>query len=155
MKTTLFIALVILGFNLSAQTSIISTKSHAGLSNSYLEASDNYGVVAPRPVYDTVIQIDNSCLVMIGTRWQTNRFRDTVCDHWAFENGEMNQTTINEYFGEEVTFLDSRKKAKPEGGQGFWFNGRQHQNGINLWFMIILLSISAYILVPVIKKRNS
>lgn len=155
MKTISTVTLLLFCAISFAQTSVISSKSHAGTSIDILEEPDNFGWVEPDPEFDTVIKLDEKCMIVKGVRWRGQRFSDSICDHWQFRDSEITHRKLKDLYGSNIVIIDYTKKVKPGGGDSFWINDTINRNGNGVWVLLLLLSIGGYIVFPIFKKRIS
>lgn len=134
-----------------SQTAVISNKSHSGKITEVLKEVDNFGEMAPRTIYDTIMLVNENCIIEIGTKWGSQRFHDTVCDHWAFENKGYTLNAATQYYGMRPIFIGF--KVLDSNDQDYWNNGRSNQNSLIGLFGLIMLSYLAYLITPVLKKK--
>jgi hypothetical protein len=140
-----------------SQTAVISSKNHSGDLSFLLEENDNFGDIEPPRSIDSVVKIDKSCIVEIGTRWGDVHYHDTICEHWALEQRGYTETVVKDLYGNKVEVIgfgeiSKGTSVKPGGGRRFW-NRRQSKNGFSLWIAAILLSILAYSISPIFRKK--
>lgn len=154
-----FLSLITLIFSATmalGQTAVISNKSHAGDLSLILVEPDNFGAPDDFPVYDTILLLENNCLVQKGyTSWQQNRILDTICDHTAFKDGKYDLKTAKKYFGERPVFIGFKKKRTDQNNSdSFWINGNPHQSNVVGFFALFLLAYLAYLITPLLRKKE-
>lgn len=138
----------------SAQTSVISTKSRSGKSYEIANAPDRYGVIEPRVQIDTLIKINDHCVVQLGQHRYRGHVRDTVCDHWYYEQHNYRESSIEEFHGKNVVLIGFKEPA------GFDDHGspiyrRSRRNSTELLIIFLILSaISTYIFKPIKLRKQ-
>lgn len=157
MKTILSILLISVSLSTSAQTSVISVKSHQGNLNSIVDANDHFGAFEAPRVYDTIIKIDGQCVVQLG--WQNSenfRFRDTVCDHWYYQQSNYSEKKIQEYHGKKTVLIGFTKETNSSNQQDRPFGNRTQKQSLPFIFILLVLAgLSAYIARSFLVKNNS
>ncbi len=160
MKTLLFSFALFCGFILNAQTSIVSLKSHHGEIAELPNSEDKFGIVMPSPVYDTLIRMSGDCVVQIGSRAYSYgddgiRFRDTVCEHWYYQQVNFDEKAIQEYHGGDVTMIgfeatdNYRKKNSP------YFNKRSvKQSSKELFILLVLIGLGVFLIQPKVSWKK-
>jgi hypothetical protein len=138
-----------------SQTAVIAAKSHSGSINDIASTEDNFGEIAPPPKIDTVIYVDKHRIIEIGTRWGSMRFRDTIVDHYYFQQNGMSKEILQQYYRQGVKFIgfDFETSNESENDRSFFFSGRQNRNGLNWLILIIALGFAGYIITPLIKRH--
>jgi hypothetical protein len=137
------------------QTAVIDVKSrHANLKE-IPHAIDQFGVVAPIPHYDTLIRIDATCIIQIGSKQQYSgldqqRFRDTICDHWYYKQVQFDPEKIREYHGQNVVMIGFENDQSQRSHETRPFQNRTtHRQSLPWLFIAILLgTLSVYIWNP-------
>jgi len=156
MKTILFLLVLIFTLPSYAQTSVISVKSHQGNLNSLPTAVDHFGAIQKPRDFDTIIKIDEHRVVQIG--WQnseSNRFRDTVCNHWYYEKHNYSERKVQEFHGKKTVLIGFEKKANSINEKDKPFGGRtQRQSGTLLFIVLILIGLGTFISLPRKKKTH-
>jgi hypothetical protein len=148
MKTLLVLLLLLGGFSINAQTSVIGVKSHHGAVAEIPNAPDKFGEMSPVPIYDTVIKINNKCVIQIGVDngWGV-AFRDTVCDHWYYQNVNFDVKKVQEYHGRHVKlvgFDDDESNIQQKENPAF----NIHTNKFSskwLFLFIVLAGLGVYV----------
>lgn len=141
-----------------SQTAIISNKSHAGDLFQVISEPDHFGWVEPDPVIEKVILINETCIVLIGTRYNQINFNDTICDHYALKQEGYSLKACKIYYGDHPKYIGFKEKKDnddKDGDQLFWINGSPYQNGIPGFFGLIILSYFAYLFTPIFDKKQS
>ncbi len=158
MKTNLFcFFLLFFAYTNFAQTAVISNKSHQSDLEQLPDAVDHFGAVMEPPVYDTIIKIDAHCVIQIGSRYhETNRFRDTVCNYWYYEQENYAEKKIQEYHGKNTLLIGFEKESINSNGDDRPFGGRQRKQSSTLLFLLLILtSTSVYISLPFLRRNKS
>jgi len=147
MKTLLSVLIFALSLSATAQTSVISVKSHQGKINSVVDASDHFGYFEPPKVFDTIIKIDAHCVVQLG--WQDSedyRFRDTICAHWYYEEHNYSEQKIQEFHGDHTVLIGFTKETNSINQQDRPFGNRTQRQSIPFIFIFLVLAgLGAYI----------
>jgi len=151
MRSFSFITFLLLSIISYGQTAVISNKSHAGDLAQINKEPDNFGEMAPRPVYDTIMLVGEDCVVEIGTRWGNSRFHDTICNHWSLEQRGYTLKSAMQFYGSNPQFIGF--KDSDSNDQDYWHNGGSNQNNLIGFFVLILLSFGAYLITPILKKK--
>lgn len=155
MKTIFFVLALFFTLTSFAQTSVISVKSHQGNLNSLPTAADHFGAIEKPRIYETIIKIDAHCVVQIG--WQnseSNQFRDTVCNHWYYEQHHYSEEKVKEFHGKKTVLIGFEKKTNSINQQDRPFGGRtQRQSGTFLFIVLTLLGLGTFISLP--RKKNT
>ena len=148
MKTILTVLLISITTAISAQTSVISTKSHSGTTEEITYAPDRYGVIEPRVQIDTLIKISDHCVVQLGEHRYSGRVKDTVCNHWYYEEHNYRKLRIEEYHGKNVVLIGFDEPAGID-ASGSPVYRKMRRNSSELLVIILILSgLSAYIFLP-------
>lgn len=141
MKTLFFVASFFIALASFAQTSVISVKSHQGTKSSIADASDHFGRMEPRREFDTIIRVDAHCVVQLGWQeYEGNRFRDTVCGHWYYEEHNYSEQKAQEFHGEHVLVIGFKKETNSIDPQDQPFGGRTRRQSFPLIFIILVLT---------------
>lgn len=151
MRSISLITFLLLSTISYCQTAVISTKSHSGDIANVVEEADNFGEMAPQPIYDTVIFVGESCIVEIGTKWGNRRFHDTICNHWAFDQKGYTLNAARSYYGMQPAFIGF--KEPDDNDQDGWNRGRTNQNSLIGLFGLIMLSYLAYLITPIFRNK--
>lgn len=141
-------------FALEAQTSVISLKSQHGNSIDLRTMEDKFGLMIPPPTYDTLIRISGDCVIQIGTDYNRDlsngkRFRDTICDHWYYQEVEFDKKTIQRYHGNSVVLIGFEKTTNYRNENSPFFKKRTTKQS-SKWLVVILLltGFGAYLIHP-------
>lgn len=141
MKTLLIGSLLSLTFAAFGQTTVISIKSRQGDLAEIPSSTDKFGEFVPTPIYDTIIKIDDHCVIQIGTNgWQTVRFRDTICNHWYYEQNHYDLEKVQEYHGDNVVligFEDDHSELPPK-----YRPFRHKPNRLSIGWIMVLLGLA-------------
>jgi len=151
MKTILATLLLIGATTTLAQTSVIAVKSHHGDLSEIPESTDHFGEFRPMPVYDTIVKINNGCVIQIGKDNGFGMpFKDTVCDHWYYEKVRYDIDKVQEYHGKDVILVGFSKEESNLRIKNNPFFGGMRKSGFPLWALIpiTLIGLGLYIFKP-------
>ena len=102
-----------------SQTKEIAHKSHSGGPQPIdLSVVDNFGNPEPPRLIDTIIRIEDSLFIEIGTQgFEPSRFRDTIQNHWLLHNTEYHKhitdnNTPTRYIDRRPGIKKEQKKSK-------------------------------------------
>lgn len=160
MKTLWILAFILISVASSAQTSVISIKSHHGNMSGLPDAEDKFGEIMPVPVYDSLIRISGECVVQIGEdNGFGQAFRDTVCGHWYYHQVDYDKKKIRDYHGGNVTMIDfdkdhSDQKKEVKEQNPFFRKRQKKQSGKWLFLTLVLIGLGTYIARPALSWKK-
>ncbi|GAB5424442.1 MAG: hypothetical protein Crog4KO_15890 [Crocinitomicaceae bacterium] len=156
MKTLLVAAFFIAANTLFAQTSVIAVKSHHGNDAEISQSVDKFGELAPVPVIDRLVKINDKCVVQIGedNGWGMP-FRDTVCDHWYYRDVNFDADKIREYHGGKIKMVGfDDDSGSVQTKKSPFFNKRSSKQSSKwLALFLVLAGLGAYLISPKILTR--
>jgi len=144
MKKIILTISVLIGMSLSAQTNIISLRSHAGSMNNISAETDNFGeMYRPRTIVDTVTFIKKG--VVIESRHftddiysnQKETFHQSTDTLYGQEYTKILTPSLKSRYSKNVIFIgfeEQNKSAAP-------FFKNIHQNGISLFAFLLFASV--------------
>lgn len=142
MKTLLATLILLSVFPVMAQTSVIGLKSHHGNMNDLAASTDHFGEIMPVPIYDTIVKINENCVIQIG---EDNgfgmAFRDTVCGHWYYNSVNYDVEKVQEYHGNQVKligFNEDGSSIQIKNNQ--FFRKRSQKQSMEWMLALVLLS---------------
>ncbi len=110
MKTVLASLIILCGLPVFAQTSVIRLKSHHGALQELPDSEDKFGIPAPDRNIDTIERINENCVIhyVQEIHWGGEPvwyYRDTVCNHWQYEEVKYNPEKIQKLYDNEITLI--------------------------------------------------
>lgn len=130
MKFLLLSFVVLLTLNVISQTNVISTRSHSGDLAMTLSEDDNFGLPPMETYYDTVILLNDNCLIEVKTMSYFDRanpeyrLRDTICDHPYLKGSGKELNEIKQKYPKGTTFIGfKRKQSNISNEQSYFFHG--------------------------------
>ena len=151
MKTLLLTAFLCITSALLSQTSVISLKSHHGKATDITKTVDRFGEIAPTPIFDTLIKINNDCVIQIGNDngWGI-AFRDTVCHHWYYKEVNYDAKKIKQFHGNNIELIGFENNENGTQSQKSpYFKKRTKKQSAKWLFLIIALTaLGTYIIRP-------
>ena len=139
MKRSLGLFILLFSTVAFGQTSVISVRSHSGDLEEIPEAQDKFGEFVPTPIYDTLIKTEDDCVIQIGTT-HYGHFRDTVCEHWYYDEHGLTEDAMRNYYGQSVVLIGFESKGPIINGNDSPFSGRNKQNSSKLIFILLTLT---------------
>ena len=150
---TLTIAILISAF-LTAQTNIISNKSHSGDLALLNQEVDDFGERYIPPNTDSVILINPTCIIEVKQTWNgQDIYHDTIRNHF--------------YLPVNKTELESFKKQYPQSTKFIGFDKAldsiqprprsEHfrHNGVPIFFGVVILLIVLYSFLPLFRVKSN
>ena len=129
-----------------SQTSVIAVKSHSGDLSEIPNSTDHFGMVAPRPVYDTLIKLEGTCVIQIGSREYSGRFRDTICDHWYYKQHNFSEKKIQEFHGDHVVLINFQKDSSIDtGNDSPSFRSTRRNSSELIFLLLVLIGLGSYV----------
>jgi hypothetical protein len=171
MKIFTTLAIITVSITSIAQTGIISRRSHSGNMVNINAEPDNFGGIVEDFFFlgknnvDTVI-LDGECLIEIGRPMlildevQQQTF-DTVCNDESLRQYGYSIEAVRSNYRPNVVFIGfEEEKDEPvdtsqpkDGGGSYWSNGGPFHNGTSGFLGLIFLSLLAYTITPILKKK--
>lgn len=140
MKTLLTFFLLCGSFGILAQTSVIGLKSRHGNLADLPKSTDAFGEFIPAPIYDSLVKINNSCVIQIGKdNGMGVPFRDTVCEHWYYERVGYDFQKIQEYHGDNVTLIGFNDDNGVKQNKDGHFSKKRHQKQSSKWIFVFFV----------------
>lgn len=153
MKTLLVLLLLLGGFSINAQTSVIGVKSHHGAVAELPKATDKFGEMDfnRTPICDTIVKINNTCVIQIGQNngWGMP-FRDTVCDHEYYRLINFDAEEIKKFHGGNVKLIgfdDDGSNIQQKDNPALYM----HTNKLSskwLFLILVLTGLGVYVVRP-------
>lgn len=147
MRTLLILALLT-SLHTSAQTNIISLKSHQGnMEDLHLE-TDNFGL--PSPILDSIIYIGGTCIVEVTSQLSASLYYDTVCDHRLFLEHDFDLKEIKKHYPSRVKFIgfENYPKMKDKNTKA-----SKHKTKQNYLSGILVMLLLAGVFSPIVLKK--
>ena len=148
MKTLIFTTVLFICALSTAQTNVISNKSHSGDIALLSQESDDFGMVYIPPT-DSVILLNSTCVIEVKKRWDNNSYHDTICNNFylpinqeEYKLFKANYPPMTKFIG----FEKVKKNKKPR-------VNRFIQNKTSIFFGVIVLLILAYSAIPFYRKK--
>ncbi|XOV69015.1 MAG: hypothetical protein ACFHU9_07470 [Fluviicola sp.] len=160
MKTLLAALIIFCGLPVFAQTSVIRLKSHHGDMEDLHLSQDKFGIPPPQRWIDTIERINETCVVHYireqdwGMEGETY-FKDTVCDHWHYQQTGYDPKEIEKSYGYEIIFIGFDKEGSDRKAKSNPFFNRQKKSNIR-WLLLplLILGLGAYIFQPRLSWKN-
>lgn len=169
MKTIVTATLLLLSVSISsAQTGVISTKSHGGSDMDIADAKDHFGgppIKFEKPLekfsinpehidVDTITKINEHCVEIIGT-FNGAYYSDSYCNYWYYEENGYNPRSLREYHGSNIVLIGFEESKPTVNGVDAPFS-RMGRFGFPkfLLILVILAGFGSFVFAPEISRKK-
>lgn len=150
---TLTIALLMMT-NISAQTNVISNKSHAGDLALLDQEPDDFGERYIPPNTDSVILINPTCIIEVKQTWNgQNKYHDTIRNHFYLPINQIELESFKKQYPSTTKFVgfDKAQDSIQPRPKSHHFQ----QNGVPLFFGVVILLIALYSFLPLFRVKSN
>ncbi len=114
MKTISTLLFTLISLISVAQTNIIRAKSHSSSMDVAMSENDNFGLPNYTIRIDSVILLNDKCLIEVSVVDDQMRYRDTICNHPYLQGMGTNLDQIKKHYGPNTKFEGFKESKLPK-----------------------------------------